>query len=190
MLPGKKSCGGGRGLFRFALIMAEHIVPSVIPPLPNEDSKVPARTDGGTDGRVECGDRSAEGWTAMLTGRWWGRKRMTEEKGSCRKFCELFFLLLEAPQGHTLIQCLCVCAHHGLESWGHAGSSLCVLSLGGDFCLLLGCVASSRPQHRRCWTGSPRCVYTSFNKPHVRRRKRLAIPECVRCSAGLGPLYT
>lgn len=70
------------------------------------------------------------------------------------------FLFFKIPQGRALIHCV------RALGFGVMGTckvtSLSVLSLGRDYCLLLGCVASSQPYYCRCWPGYPHCVYTSL----------------------------
>lgn len=82
----------------------------------------------------------------------------------------------KSPGSCTNTVCLCVLKYGVMGTC--KVTSLCVLSLGRDYCLLLGCVASSLPYHSRCWTGCPCSVWTSLtNTAHTHSRNHLATPE-------------
>lgn len=89
-------------------------------------------TEGGKEGRGDRRSRGRRGGNARSSGR-------------------SFFFLWCFPEWST--STLFVCVRSDLESCGYARSqSLCVLSLGRDYCLLLGCVTSQH-YYSRCWTG-------------------------------------
>lgn len=106
-----------------------------------------------------------KGQTEVKDGREDGksRGRSWSNAGSSGRFVFLFF---QIPRGHALICCVYVCVRVCALSYGVMGTckvtSLSVLSLGRDYRLLLGCVASSQPYYSRCWTGYSSSVYTSL----------------------------
>lgn len=98
------------------------------------------------------------GQTEEEDGREDGKRRGEEWGGNDGSLGD--FLFFKIPQGRALIHCV---RAFGFGVMGTCKvTSLSVLSLGRDYCLLLGCVASSQPYYCRCWPGYPLCVYTSL----------------------------
>lgn len=105
----------------------------------------------------------------------WKEKRRGRSGRSDGKFWEIFFSCWHSPGSYT--RTMCVCA---LE-FGFVGTrkvtSLHVLSLGRDYCLLPGRVASSQPYYCRCLDRpSALCLY-KFNKHRACRRNHLRAPQ-------------
>ena len=73
-----------------------------------------------------------------------------------------FFFFFEIPYSHALILCVRTLRYGVMGT--RKVTSLCVLSLGRDYGLLLGCVASPHSYYSRCWSS----VYTSLtNTTHT-----------------------